>query len=214
MRPTAGPVFHHRSPDDVVAVIGDYIPSTSDALFGHTSLAAARVLLESDGNCTGCERQLDLTREDARDRVHIHTADPPPQEPELEHTDWPAALCDSCQDRMRRDRFTSFLDFRFALHPRCPSCSAQRSMSTMYGKPIGPVEDPGLRRWAASYSPGSGSAGRAATSGSRWRSGLCAAREGLTPICGSGSITGSGHLCIDNAARCSGWSSPCSSFCF
>ena len=46
-RPEPGPVYHHRSPDDVVALIGDYIPSTSDALFGQTSLAAGRVLLES-----------------------------------------------------------------------------------------------------------------------------------------------------------------------
>ena len=111
------------------------------------------MLLESDGNCTGCERQLDLTREDARDRVHIHTADPPPQEPELDHADWPAALCDACHDRMRRDGFTSFLDFRFSLHPRCPSCSAQRSMSTMYGMPMGPVEEPWIAAMGCCVQP-------------------------------------------------------------
>lgn len=124
VRPTAGPLYQRRSPDDVVAAISDYIPSTIDAQFGHTSLAAGRVLLESGGTCTGRERQLDLTREDARDRVHIHTADPPgprPEESELDdQADWPAALCDSCQDRMRRDGFTSFLDFRFALHTTVP----------------------------------------------------------------------------------------------
>ena len=58
VRPEAGPVFHRRSPDDVVAVIGAYIPATSDALFGQTSLAAGRVLLKSRGRCTGCTRQL------------------------------------------------------------------------------------------------------------------------------------------------------------
>jgi hypothetical protein len=154
VRPEAGPVFH-RAPDDVVAAIGDYIPATSDALFGHTSLAVARVLLESGGMCTGCERQLDLTREDARDRVHIHTADlPGPEAPELDgEADWRAALCDSCHDRMRRDGFTSFLDFRFALHPRCPSCSAQRSLSTMYGMPMRPVEEPWIAAMGCCVQP-------------------------------------------------------------
>jgi hypothetical protein len=45
-------------------------------------------------------------------------------------------------DRMRRDGFTSFLDFRFALNPRCPTCSAQRTMSMMYGMTAEPVEEP------------------------------------------------------------------------
>jgi hypothetical protein len=153
VRPEAGPVYHRRSADDVVAAISDYIPATSDTLFGHTSLAAARVLLESDGNCTGCDRELDLTGEDARHRVHIHTADPPPQEPGREHADWPAALCDSCHDRMRRDGFTSFLDYRFSLHPRCPSCSAQRSLSTMYGMPMGPVEEPWIAAMGGCVQP-------------------------------------------------------------
>ena len=57
-------------------------------------------------------------------------------------SDWPAVLCDSCDERMLRSGFISFLDFKFALHPRCPSCSAQRSLSTMYGMPAGPVEEP------------------------------------------------------------------------
>jgi len=168
-----GTVYHHGSLDDVVAAFADYTPSTVDALFGHTSLAAGRVLLESKGKCTGCGRQLDLMREDARDRVHIHTADPRAtraEEPEPQRdvdpssevatvtnfddnifgprypmsfpADWPVTLCDACYHRMRRGGFTSFLDFRFGLNPRCPRCSAQRSMSTMYGMPAGPVEEP------------------------------------------------------------------------
>ena len=155
VRPEAGPVYHHRSPDDVVAVFSDYMRATSDALFGHTSLAAGRVLLESDGRCTGCERHLGLTREDARDRVHIHTADRPrPEGPDLDHhADWPAALCDRCHDRMRRDGFTSFLDFRFSLHPRCPSCSAQRSLATRYGMPSGPVEEPWIAAMGCCVEP-------------------------------------------------------------
>jgi hypothetical protein len=40
VRPKAGPVYHRRSPDDVVAVISAYMPASSDALFGQTSLAA------------------------------------------------------------------------------------------------------------------------------------------------------------------------------
>ena len=155
VRPEAGPVYHHRSPDDVVAVFSDYMRATSDALFGHTSLAAGRVLLESDGHCTGCERRLGLTREDARDRVHIHTVDRPrPEGPELDHhADWPAALCDRCHNRMCRDGFTNFLDFRFSLHPRCPSCSAQRSLATMYGMPMGPVEEPWIAAMGCCVEP-------------------------------------------------------------
>jgi hypothetical protein len=156
VRPTAGTVYY-RSPDDVVAVISAHLESTTEALFGHTSLAAGRVLLESGGNCTGCRLQLDLTREDARDRVHIHTADPPghrPADPDLyDPADWPAALCDSCHDRMREGGFTSFVDFRFALHPRCPVCLAQRSRATMYGMPLGPVEEPWIAAMGCCVQP-------------------------------------------------------------
>src|SRR5690349_19094006 len=74
VQPGARTVYHRGSFDDVLATIGAYRRSTTEALFGTSSLAAARILLESGGTCTGCRRQIDLTGEDARDRVHIHTA--------------------------------------------------------------------------------------------------------------------------------------------
>lgn len=71
-------------------------------LNGHTTLAAARILLRSGGRCTGCERSLDLTRPDARYHLHIDTVDfdplapgvpvaydPPPEEPEIHSADLP-----------------------------------------------------------------------------------------------------------------------------
>ena len=54
---------------------------TVDALFGHTSLAAARVLLHADGRCTACSHYIDLTGEAARDRIEVHTADPYAEKP-------------------------------------------------------------------------------------------------------------------------------------
>lgn len=47
--------------------------------------------------------------------------------------DQPAVLCDACHDRMREGGFTGFLDYRFSLHPECPSCSAQWTMRTIAG---------------------------------------------------------------------------------
>lgn len=57
-------------------------------------------------------------------------------------SDWPAVLCDSCHDCMRNGGFTSFLDFRFSLHPRCPSCSAQWTMRTVAGFIAEPFDQP------------------------------------------------------------------------
>ena len=155
--PLGAPTVHHRgSFDGFLATIDAYRRSATEELFGTSSLAAARILLDSGGTCTGCSRQIDLTGEDARDRVHIHTAAYRRSEatrPNQFPADWPAALCDSCHDRMRRDEFTSFLDFRFALNPACPSCSAQRTMSTMYGMTAGPVEEPWIAAMGCCVEP-------------------------------------------------------------
>ncbi|ARR77601.1 hypothetical protein MOTT12_01937 [Mycobacterium intracellulare subsp. yongonense] len=48
-------------------------------------------------------------------------------------SDQPGVLCDSCHDTMSHGRFTSLLDFRLSLHPRCPSCSAHSALSAVYG---------------------------------------------------------------------------------
>jgi hypothetical protein len=127
-------IFDRQPPMEVVETIGGYMPSTATALFGRTSLAAARVLLHSEGKCTACGQQLELAGDDARDQLHIHTA--------ATATDWPAVLCPACYAQMDRGGFTNFPDYRFSTHPRCPRCGARHSLSAMYGMPAGPVEEP------------------------------------------------------------------------
>ena len=95
--------------------------------FGHTSLAAARILLQSRGVCAGCEKNIGLRGLAARGRVHIHTVDPPPRG--SEPADWPATLCTQCRGKMG----DNFLEFRFARHPQCPKCHARRTRKTTYG---------------------------------------------------------------------------------
>lgn len=109
----------------------------SAAQFGHTSMAAARVLLDSDGRCTGCGADLALGGADARDEVYIHTADAL-ELAEPHFGDWPAVLCGQCRERMSVSGFTNFLQFRLARHPRCPRCSGQRTRPTLYGLLAGP----------------------------------------------------------------------------
>jgi hypothetical protein len=104
--------------------------------FGHTSLAAARTLLQSRGVCAGCDKEIDLRGPAACDRVHIHTVDPPPRG--SEPVDWPAVVCTQCRDRMG----DSFLDFRFARHTQCPTCHARRTMRAIYGLPAAPYVEP------------------------------------------------------------------------
>jgi len=166
--PTAGPVGDDTT--DIVGMVEKRIGADRDLgyLHGHSSLAQARVLLDSGGRCGGCDGDLGLAQADTRERVYIHTVDfytydrwaavvdeprceePPPLPPELAYSaeairidmrwrptlfppDWPAALCESCHDRMREGRFGTFVDFRFSQHPQCPSCAAQRTMRTGSG---------------------------------------------------------------------------------
>jgi hypothetical protein len=171
-------------------------------LHGHTTLAAARILLESRGRCTGCECALDLANVNARYHVHIHTVDfdptaswmpvaydPTPEEPEPEPEaeksysadsirlgsdrwrpirippDWPAVLCDACHDRMRHDRFTSFLDFRFSFHPPCSSCSARWTLRTTAGFVAALPPEPWIRHTGC-------------TRDQKWRCGACGHKWG------------------------------------
>ena len=79
----------------------------------------------------------------------------------------PTIVTDNFTEYMKLVRdvgFSSFVDFRFSLHPRCPSCSAQRSMSTMYGMPMGPVEEPWIAAMGCCVQPW------------EWLCGSCAAR--------------------------------------
>jgi hypothetical protein len=133
----------------------------SSMRFGHSSVAAARILLHSQGDCTGCGHPIDLTGEDARDAVSIRTVDAPPREaPEVLiqaetgrpsyvygpyppkswlvtdlPVDWPGVLCERCVIRMRDDGHTTLLDFRFSQHPRCPRCGVQRTQRALFGEP-------------------------------------------------------------------------------
>ena len=132
--------YGRDSAQEVTQVFDRYFRNSAAMLSGHTTLAAGRILLASEGRCTGCDRHIDLMGENARDRVHIRTIDSERSDPR----DWPAVLCDDCSDRMSQNGFTNFLDFRYSLHPRCPECSAQRTASTSYGMPAGPVEEPWL----------------------------------------------------------------------
>lgn len=52
-------------------------------LNGHTTLAAARILLRSGGRCTGCACELDLASVNARYHVHIHTVGLDPMAPPM-----------------------------------------------------------------------------------------------------------------------------------
>ncbi len=78
-----------------------------ESRFGHDSMAAARTLLRSVGQCDGCDQELDLTRPDVREQLVVHTTDPFTRpEPEMAAPgagDWPAVLCRRCRDRMDHD---------------------------------------------------------------------------------------------------------------
>ena len=104
--------------------------------FGHTSLVAARILLQSRGVCAGCDKNTGLRGLAARDRIHIHTVDPPPRG--SEPADWPAVVCKRCRDTMG----DNFLEFRFARHPQCPKCHAGRTKQAVYGMPATPYVEP------------------------------------------------------------------------
>ncbi|RDH76924.1 hypothetical protein DVS77_19010 [Mycolicibacterium moriokaense] len=103
--------------------------------FGHSPLAAARILLRSCGRCSGCDRAMDLDLDSARDEIHIHTVDAYQRDRPSAETDadWPGALCERCTARMRKDGYTSLVDYRLAQHPACPKCGAQRTLDTLFG---------------------------------------------------------------------------------
>ncbi|HTM85764.1 MAG TPA: hypothetical protein VL179_12850 [Mycobacterium sp.] len=150
VRPRAEEITYRGSPQRIVDTIGGYKISTVEALFGHTSLAAARVLLESNGNCTACKNKLPLTDDDAVAQVHIRTVDSYLEQPSGKYryptdpADWPATLCPTCHTLMRDGGFTNFLDFLFAGRPPCPNCGAHHSMSASYGLISGGLPEPWL----------------------------------------------------------------------
>ncbi|MBP1819277.1 hypothetical protein [Mycobacterium sp. OAE908] len=164
---------HDQDPRDVWQLHGDAAVQMELALdecryrgdpsmrYGHSTVAAARILLHSQGTCTGCDDPIDMTGEDARDVVHIRTVDAPRREgPEVLiqaangrasyidgpyspkswllptlPADWPGVLCERCVVRMQNDGHNGLLDFRFSQHPRCPRCGAQRTQRGLFGEP-------------------------------------------------------------------------------
>ena len=129
--------------------------------WGHSSFAAARNLLAFSGLCHGCGDRIDLSCVEARDNVYVYTADPLPrpdppspmraagdtdrQRPHMASMrelvcDWPAVLCRVCHSRMREGGFGSFVEFRFAQHPKCPHCGGGQTQRIQYGMPVNPDE--------------------------------------------------------------------------
>jgi hypothetical protein len=121
--------------DVVSAVKAQRFRAERDDRFGTTPLAAARVLLESGGSCTGCGAALPLTGPDARESVTVWTV-------EESSNDWPAALCPACRDAMQAGAFQSFLDFKYFRHPQCPQCGRRRSKRMAFGMPVTPFDQP------------------------------------------------------------------------
>jgi hypothetical protein len=125
--------------------------------YGHSSVAAARILLHSEGECTGCGDDIDLAAHDAHDAVHIHTVDAPARPSSLPVVrterrpsylygsiterwptptfpdDVPGVLCRRFVQHMRDEGCTSLLEFRFARHPKCPRCRGNRTRNAGHG---------------------------------------------------------------------------------
>ncbi|WP_235733201.1 hypothetical protein [Mycolicibacterium neoaurum] len=151
--------------------------------WGHSAVAQARNLLAFSGKCDSCDDEIDLTGPDARDQIHVHTADPLPRpqpfspirtidsprerQPDRLSTrydapDWPAVLCRRCAGRMRSGSYTSFVKYQFAQHPMCPNCGGQSTQAIGYGMPSHP-DDWGPWRYMGGCCP----------QHDRWHCGLC-----------------------------------------
>lgn len=130
--------FDGEDADKLESVLEEcrYISAPSSRV-GHTSVAAARILLRFYGQCDGCDHTIDLAGPDARGRLFVHTVDPrlTAAEPSSTPDDWPAVLCRNCIDHMADAGYTNFVAFKFALNPPCPECAVRRTRATFYGMP-------------------------------------------------------------------------------
>ncbi|MEU0499222.1 hypothetical protein [Mycobacterium sp. NPDC006124] len=159
----------HLVGEDVVtledALTASRFGSRPESRFGHSTMAAARILLRYDGTCDGCEETIDISGSDAREEIFAHTVDLPSRKLPMTQDwtyDWPAVICRKCLQAMAEGGFTSFLDFKFGLHPPCPRCAARRTQRTFYGMPsdFGNIEP-----W--------NHAGGCCPSSESWRCGMC-----------------------------------------
>lgn len=85
-------------------------------------MAEVRTLLRFSGRCDGCDLVIDLTGEEARDQLFVHTVDPQMRSVSLSlgYPDWPAVVCRECRDRMADEGHATFVDYKFSLNPSCP----------------------------------------------------------------------------------------------
>lgn len=129
--------------------------------FGHSSVAAARILLHSRSRCDGCKSLIDLAGEEAAESFLIRTVDSAEREApevlikdergarsyveqgiptscwrETLPADWPGVLCISCCKRTEEDGYARLVDFRFSQHPRCPRCGAVKTQVLQFGMPV------------------------------------------------------------------------------
>ena len=124
-----------------------------ESRFGHNSMAAARTLLRFHGYCDGCDREIDLTGEDARNEIFVHTVDHCMRLAPDPAVDWPAVMCSRCRERMAAEGHTRFVDFKFEQYPRCPECGERRTANVFYGMPSDHANIPPWR-WAGGCCPG------------------------------------------------------------
>jgi len=89
---------------------------------------------------------IDLTGEQAHDRVFVHTVDPQmrTESPSLGLPDWPAVVCRHCRDRMADDGHVTFVDHKFSLNPTCPQRRGRRASEIFYGMPS---DHPNIPPW-------------------------------------------------------------------
>ncbi len=126
----------------LVEVVSEPTSSSSIDCAGHSSVAAARILLGSEGRCTCCEETVDVLGDSAGRQYTINTV----SEGDLrEGRDWPALLCSECCAAMKSSRFSKAIDYGFSFHPACPACSATRTRRNEYGLPAATYVTPPWR---------------------------------------------------------------------
>lgn len=97
---------------------------------GESSVAAARILLQSEGRCTCCGGTVEVTAATLKSALHMVS-----DSDFRDGRDWPALLCPDCTEAMARGGYSSVVDYAHSLRPACPACGAQRTREVSYGMP-------------------------------------------------------------------------------
>ena len=108
----------------------EYTVSTPADRVGLSSVAAGRILMQSEGRCTCCGGAVDPAAATLESSLHLVS-----ESDFAEGRDWPALLCPLCADAMRAGGYSSVIDYAYSLQPPCPRCSARRSQEVSYGMP-------------------------------------------------------------------------------